>query len=229
MKSASRDQPQLVPGRLPRSGGGDAVIRWAVRGVLAVYMRVWHRLEAHGLEHLPPAGPLLVLTNHGSLLDVPALIVASPYSNCAVVVKAALFANPLLRVVLRAWGAVPVARDGRDFAGLHAVLEALRAGRVVAIAAEGRRTRTGRMQPVHPTVVRLAMSAAVPILPVGIAGSHVALPPGKRLPRPRRVTVRAGRPFRLPSGISAELAGRQIQSEILALLPPTQWPDQTPP
>lgn len=209
------------PAARPRPG---PPFKRLARVVLAAYMRAWHRLEAHGLEHLPPSGPALVLTNHGSMLDVPALMAVDPYPNCAMVAKSSLFKYPLVRDVLRAWGAIPVDRDGRDFAGLRALLAALRQGRVVAIAAEGRRSRTGRLQPIHPVVARIAASAGVPIIPVGIAGSYAALPPGATFPRPRKVVVRVGRPFRLPPGTTSEEAIRRIGDEIMSLLPPEQHP-----
>jgi 1-acyl-sn-glycerol-3-phosphate acyltransferase len=190
--------------------------------VLTTYLRLWHRLEVQGVEHLPAGGPALVLANHGSMLDVPALMSVDPYSHCAFLAKSGLFAYPLVGTILRAWGAIPVDRDGRDLAGLRAVLAALRQGRVVAIAAEGSRTRTGRLQAIHPVVARIAASAEVPIIPIGIAGSFAAMPPGTRWPRPRKILVRVGRPLRLPRGASAAEASQCIQAALTALLPAEQ-------
>jgi len=73
-------------------------------------------------------------------------------------------------------------------------------------------------------LARIAASADVPILPVGIGGSYAALPPGAVLPRPVSITVRVGPPFRLPHGMDADDAAQRIRSEIARLLPPEMQP-----
>jgi 1-acyl-sn-glycerol-3-phosphate acyltransferase len=119
------------------------MLRRLVMGILGVYLRLYHRLEMQGGELLPRQGPMLVLLNHASLLDVPALMVLDPYPNTVTVAKASLFKVPGLAWLLGQWGAIPVERRGRDLAGVRTLLGALRAGHPVAVAAEGTRTRTG--------------------------------------------------------------------------------------
>jgi 1-acyl-sn-glycerol-3-phosphate acyltransferase len=199
-------------------------LRRAVKRVLRVYMRLWHRLEVQGLEHLPPRGPALVLLNHASLLDVPALMALDPYTDTAMIAKASLLNVPLLGVALRRWGAIPVERQGRDSMGVRALLTALRAGRVVAVAAEGRRTRSGHLERINPVLAKIAATADVPLIPLGIGGSFRALPPGAVVPRRAPIVVRVGRPFRLARGTDPATAAERIQSEIAALLPPEQQP-----
>jgi 1-acyl-sn-glycerol-3-phosphate acyltransferase len=187
-------------------------------------MRLWHRLEVRGQEHLPASGPALVLANHVSVLDVMALAAANPYPRATTVIKAPAFRLPLVKHLVAAWGAIPVARDGRDVAGARALLAALRAGWVVGIAAEGRRSRSGRLLPVNPVLARIAVRSGVPLVPVGIAGSFRALPPGAVVPRPRKIVLRVGPPFRLPPDATPEDAARQIRAAIAVLLPPEAPP-----
>jgi 1-acyl-sn-glycerol-3-phosphate acyltransferase len=194
------------------------------RAACRAYLRLWHRFEAQGLEHVPPHGPGLALTNHASLLDIPALIAVDHLEDGTMLAKASLFKVPLVRQVLDAWGAIPVERKGRDLAGIRALMAALRQGRMVAVAAEGRRTRSGRLEPIHPVLARIALNANVPLVPIGIAGSFAALPPGAVFPRPRKILLRVGEPFRLPPGTSEEEAARRIRDAIAALLPPEQRP-----
>lgn len=198
--------------------------RRLVLAVLRVYMRLFHRLELVNGELLPAHGPALVLINHASLLDVPALMVLDPYSNTVTVAKKSLFKVPLVGWLLRQWGGIPVERDGRDASGVRALLGALRAGCVVALAAEGTRTRSGRMGPINPVLARIASSADVSLVPVGVVGSFQALPPGAIVPRPRRIEVRVGPTFRLARGTDADVAAREIGERIAALLPPEQRP-----
>jgi 1-acyl-sn-glycerol-3-phosphate acyltransferase len=194
------------------------------KALLGTYMRRYHRLELKGAENVPLHGPVLVLLNHASLLDVPALMVVDPYPDTVTVVKASLFKIPVVRWFLKQWNAIPVERQGRDSSSVRAMLAALRAGGVVTIAAEGRRTRSGRLEPINPVLARIAVSADVPILPVGIRGSFAALPPGAILPRPRKIVVRAGAPFRLERGLDVSAAAARIRREIAALLPAEMQP-----
>ena len=211
--------------RPPTLSPTKALLRRAVEAILRLYMRCWHRLEVQGRHYLPAAGPALVLVNHTSVLDVIALAAANPYPHATSVIKAPAFRLPLMEHVLDAWGAIPVARDGQDVAGARALLATLRSGRVVGIAAEGRRSRTGRLLPVNPVLARIAARSQVPVVPVGITGSYRALPPGARLPRPRKIVLRVGPPFQMPRSTPPEDAARQIQAAIAALLPPDLRPE----
>jgi 1-acyl-sn-glycerol-3-phosphate acyltransferase len=206
-----------APRRMP-------LTRRLVKALLGPYMRAYHHLQLEGGEHVPPHGPLIVVLNHASLLDVPALMVVDPFPDTATIVKASLFKIPLVRWFLHQWGAIAVERQGRDSSGVRAMLGVLRGGGVMAIAAEGRRTRSGRLDEINPVLARIAASADVPILPLGIRGSFDALPPGAHFPRPRKIVVRVGPPFRLERGTATAVAAVRIRAEIAALLPPSMQP-----
>ena len=206
--------------RAVRPGWG----RLALRTILGVYLRTYHHLRFEGAEHLPPHGPAFVVLNHASLLDVPALMVVDPYPNTVTVVKASLARVPVVNWALAQWGAIPVERQGRDSTGVRQLLGALRAGGVVAVAAEGRRTRRGRLEAINPVLAKIVASSNVPIVPVGVSGTFEALPPGAFLPRPRPITIRVGPSFRLPRGTDGPTAAREIRARIAALLPPSMQP-----
>src|SRR6266496_3885260 len=71
-------------------------IRRVVKTILRLYMRPFHGLELLGLEHVPSHGPALIVVNHASLLDVPALMLVDPFPDTATVVKASMFRMPLI-------------------------------------------------------------------------------------------------------------------------------------
>lgn len=198
--------------------------RRIVKAVLRPYMRLFHRLELQGAELIPLDGPLIVVLNHASLLDVPALMVLDPLPTTMTIAKASLFKVPIVRWFLEQWDAVPVERQGRDSSGVRKVLQHLRSGGVLAVAAEGRRTRDGHLQRINPVLARIVAGADVPILPLGISGSYEALPPGAILPRPHKIVVRAGPTFRLPRGTDGAAAAERIRRELAALLPERMQP-----
>src|SRR5579864_2897179 len=210
-------RPLGPPPRLP-------LIRRIVKPILAAYLRPYHHLRLDGSEHLPARGPALVVLNHASLLDVPALMVLDPFPNTATVVKASMFHLPVIGWILGQWGAIPVEREGRDSASIRRMLAVLRGGGVLAVAAEGRRTRSGRLEPINPVLARIACSAGVPIVPVGIAGSFKALPPGAIVPRHVPISVRVGPAFELRRDMDPAEAAERIRSAIAALLPADMQP-----
>jgi 1-acyl-sn-glycerol-3-phosphate acyltransferase len=223
--SVSRTAPHLVP--IPSSTAPARqmpLTRRIIKAILAVYLRLFHHLSMEGFNNVPARGPLIVVVNHASLLDVPVLMVVDPFPDTATIVKASMFNMPIVSWFLRQWGAIPVERQGRDSSGVRRMLGVLRAGGVMAIAAEGTRARNGHLGPINPVLAKIAAGAHVPVLPVGIRGSFEALPSGARLPRPTKITVRVGKPFRFDSGTDATAAAQRIRREIAALLPSHMQP-----
>jgi 1-acyl-sn-glycerol-3-phosphate acyltransferase len=213
----AHSQAELRPRRAP-------LLRRLVKFILRLYLQPYHHLEAHGLEHLPPRGPILVVLNHASLLDVPALMVLDPFPDTATVVKSSMFKLPVIGWILRHWGAIPVDREGRDSTSIRSMLSVLRRGQALAVAAEGKRTRSGHLEAINPVLARIAASAGVPVVAVGIGGSYAALPPGALLPRPVKIVVRVGHPFFIERGTDSAAAAERIRREIAALLPPEMQP-----
>jgi 1-acyl-sn-glycerol-3-phosphate acyltransferase len=168
---------------------------------------------------------VLVLTNHASILDTPALMAMDPYPDSTLLVKESVFRVPLVGQILAIWHAIPVQRSGNDVATVRALLKALREGRPVVLAPEGTRSRTGRLSTIHPVLARLAARAGVPVVPLGIVGSFSALPAGARFPRRRKILLRVGPPLRLDRSSPDEQLARQIRDSIAALLPPEQQPE----
>ncbi len=169
-----------------------AAARWALwRAVLAV---------AGGLRvscaAALPAGPCVIVANHGSHADTAALLAALPAARRPAVAAAAdyWFRGGLRRRLCQALcGAFPVRRTGGGSADLAAAARLLAAGRDVIVYPEGTRSRDGEIGEFHRGGARLALAAGVPLVPVGINGTRALLPPGGG-GRRALVTVRIGAP-----------------------------------
>ncbi|MDR7416199.1 MAG: lysophospholipid acyltransferase family protein [Armatimonadota bacterium] len=195
---------------------------------LRAALRSLFRMRVVGQEHEPLCGPLLVVSNHWSALDPPVL-------GCALrrtvhfMAKEELFRIPLLRAWMRAVGTFPVRRGEPDRAAIRTALDLIRRGEAVVIFPEGTRNPRGYLLPAEPGAAFLALRAGAPILPVGILGTLEAMPKGAWIPRPRRIEVRIGPPFRL-DGLPGTREGLEVASdrimgaiaELLGVKPPVR-------
>lgn len=154
------------------------------------------RLDVHGLEHIPPQGPFLLIANHQSYLD-PVLIQAVVRRPMYTMAKSTQFSDPLTGGLLKRLKSFPVRRFEIDPQAVRIVLRHLEAGRPVGIYIEGERTWDGRLQPPRLGTIRLILKAGVPVIPCGVSGAYDIWPRWGRMRR-GRVTVRFGAPMRFP-------------------------------
>jgi len=211
------------------------LVQAAVQALFRAYLRAYHGFSVRIEDRVPERGAFLALTSHFSILDTIALMAADPFKPLTVaVVKESLMDAPVIGGVLRAWGMIPVSRRRRDVAALREVLEVWGQERGVCIAAQGMRSRSGRLGPMNRVLVRLAVHAArrgVPVFPVVEIGTFEALPPGRWFPARHPISVVISNPLDLMrwSGDEAEEADLEalaslIQSRIAGLLPPERRP-----
>jgi 1-acyl-sn-glycerol-3-phosphate acyltransferase len=185
-------------------------------------------LEVHGIEHVPPEGPVIVVCNHLSNADPPLISIVFP-RPLFFMGKSELFRNPLLGALVRLFGGFPVQRGTADRAAIKHALLVLRQGQAMGIFPEGGRSRTAAMVPGYPGVGLIALQARVPILPVAITGTEYFPVNGDSPPRrpkgvPRRVTVTFGKPFFVPERVddrrvTPEEATRLLMVRVAEILP----------
>jgi cytidylate kinase len=171
---------------------------YALMRMLAVgVMRAMFRLEAQGTEHIPRRGPVLLVSNHSSLLDPPLVGGACP-RQLTFLAKAELFGVPGFGRLIHALNARPVRRDGADAAALRVALRVLEQGGALLVFPEGTRGAEGELREAKPGGALLAVMSGAPVVPVLVRGSGRAWPRGRRFPRPAKVRVAFGPPLRFP-------------------------------
>ena len=162
-----------------------------------------------------PSGGCVVVANHSSHADAPALVAALPSAARPAVAAAA---DHWFRSGLRAracrWavGGFPVRRHGGGSADLSSVVPLLQAGRAVVIFPEGTRSRSGEMADFRSGAFRLAAEAGVPVVPVALIGTRELLPVSGR-GRRGRVVVRLGEPLWRPTPEEAQAAVARMRGE----------------
>lgn len=173
---------------------------WVFRPSLCILRwlcRLYFRATCRGFENYPTSGPYIIAINHNSLLDIPimALAIDRPVYTMA---KEGLFRIPGLSWWLRSVGFFPVRRGTGDRQAFNAARAVLSRGDILTMAPEGTRRHPGPERPrAHTGIVRLAQELGCPVVPVGVAGTRKALPPGARIPRPYKLSVVIDRPLQL--------------------------------
>jgi 1-acyl-sn-glycerol-3-phosphate acyltransferase len=185
-----------------------------------------------GLEHAPRIGPYILVSNHCSNLDPPFLGWAVGHQTGRVIhfmAKDEIRSWPLVGWLARQSGVFFVRRGEVDRSAQRVALELLAAGRPISLFPEGTRSQDGQLRDGRAGAALLAMRAGVPLLPVGIAGTHRIFAGGRRLPRRSRVTIHIGPTFTLPRLTRERLdraalreATDRIMREIALLLPEEQ-------
>jgi 1-acyl-sn-glycerol-3-phosphate acyltransferase len=160
------------------------------RAVFAVYFR-WRLFNP---ERVPLTGPVILAPNHASFIDPP-LVGAGLRRQISYLAREDIFHVPILGAILRSWEVVPVDRDGGTGRGLKQILNRLEQGGAIILFPEGTRSRDGELNPARSGIGLAVIKSSAPVLPVRVFGTHDALGPHQRLPRPRRVTVKYGKPL----------------------------------
>lgn len=197
---------------------------WSVRRATAPLHRGWLDVTREGLENVPDHGGVIFAANHLSFID-SVLLMYSCRRQVTFLGKAEYLTMPATRRLFPAAGMIPVDRSGRGVGkSLGLAIDRLRAGEIVGIFPEGTRSRDGLLHEGHVGVAHLALKSGAPIVPIGILGTDVAMPPDSILPRRSPITMRFGPPIDLgrwtgerPTGAVKRAITDEVMDAIAAL------------
>jgi len=198
-------------------------------GAVAPLSKLLWRPTVTGRENVPPTGGVLFASNHLSFIDSFAIPIVAP-RTVVFLAKSDYFTGTgisgrVRRGFFEGIGAVPVDRHSSRAAqeSLDAALEVLQEGRGFGIYPEGTRSRDGRLYKGRTGVAWLALTAGVPIVPVGLVGTDRVMPIGSSFPRVAKVRVTFGRPISpepyaaMPAGKARRLLTDEVMDAIAAL------------
>ncbi|MBN2394313.1 MAG: 1-acyl-sn-glycerol-3-phosphate acyltransferase [Anaerolineae bacterium] len=197
---------------------------WKMRQVIGAIFRLLTRLEVKGAENIPEEGGCLLVINHISRLDTPALLVTATrriYPLAADKYKNFPVFNRLLNISEAIW----INRTEFDREALLKSIAVLKRGDVLGIAPEGTRSPSGALQKAKSGVAFLAARTGVPVIPVGITGTNTMVQDFSRLRR-MQICVTYGEAFYLPkygklTADELDATTDLIMGRLAALLPPT--------
>lgn len=200
----------------PRGNWTNRAARMWAQGLL---WSSWIRLEVENAEVVgapgAPGAPggaadrFVIMANHQSLFDIPALLAAIP-GQSRFVAKRSLFRIPVFGWAMALGGFIPVDRKDRSTAkdSFTAALDKLSRGASIVVFPEEIRSLGGKVLPFRRGGFLMALKSGLPVVPVGLHGTLAVQSRRSFLIRPQTVTVRFGE--------AVVLAGRSVR-ELSAL------------
>lgn len=172
-----------------------------IKAVFEPLLRAVFRPRIEGVENIPATGPVILAGNHLAFSDSPFITLASPrpvyFIGKNEYVNGRGLTGRARAAFFRASGMIPVDRDGArgGVAALMTGRKVLEEGRMFGIHPEGTRSPDGRLYRGRTGVARLALMTGAPVVPCALIGTERVQPPGRKVPRPHRVTIRFGAPL----------------------------------
>ncbi|MEW6187746.1 MAG: lysophospholipid acyltransferase family protein [Thermodesulfobacteriota bacterium] len=202
------------------------VIRFLLHHLSRPVFALLSNLKITGLENLPPQGPLLIVANHFSFIDPPALVRLTPWPLEFIGGAQPPHAPKISLIVPWLWDYLRVYRGTGSTEALKGAASVLKQGGVVATFPEGGNWAEV-LRPARPGTAFLAVQTQVPLLPVALSGFTQVFPTLKTGHR-AKVMITIGKPFG-PFSVSGkgrerrvqlEAIGHRIMEAISELLPP---------
>jgi long-chain acyl-CoA synthetase len=199
----------------------------------AIFLLGWPRVE--GRDNLTGIqGPVLVICNHISDVDVGFVLTALPTrlrhklatATGGEALEALRTPPPSRNFLLKLWDRVtwlsgvsllnlfPLPREAGFRESFAFAGELVDRGYSVLVFPEGHHTTDGGMLPFRSGIGLLANNLAIPIVPVCIHGLFELKQAGKKFARPYMVKVKIGAPVRFPQGSDPAWIAGELQKKL---------------
>ncbi|HIU64729.1 MAG TPA: 1-acyl-sn-glycerol-3-phosphate acyltransferase [Candidatus Avacidaminococcus intestinavium] len=156
--------------------------------ILFCFIKVIFRVQVIGKENIPLSGPVVIASNHTSLLDPPIIGVSAP-RKVYFMAKQELF-MPIIGTILKLLGAFPVKRGSADRTAIKHGIELLNNEQVLVVFPEGTRSKTGQLGKAQPGALMMAAKSNAVIIPTAVQNAHNHFWP--------KITITFGKPLNFP-------------------------------
>lgn len=168
-----------------------------LRRIFAVFVKTFLLKKTSGFENIPKNGPAIIAMNHQSFFDFLTIAAVAP-RNIHFLAAEKFFENKYWRILMIATGQIKVDRKAEDKTkSLQGIHDHLKANTLVGIFPEGTRSHMkDEMLKAFTGIAKFALENNVPIIPVGIIGTHEVMAKGDKKPKIKKVVeINVGKPM----------------------------------
>jgi len=160
-------------------------------------LKVFHRLTHIGVDNVPAQGAVLMIANHQSFLDPPAIAVGIGHRHSDFLARGGLFKFKPFGWFIRQLNSTPIKQGAGDAGAMKATLKKLSDDKMMLVFPEGSRTPDGELHEFQRGIAVLLKRSDCQVVPVGIAGAFEAWPRTAKLPKlfTKRIVVCFGEPI----------------------------------
>ncbi len=158
-----------------------------IRGVAWILCKILFPTKVIGVENVPAEGPVLICSNHVSMVD-PVMIAISLKRQISFLAKKEVFGTKFTNWFFTNLGMVPVDRGASDIAAMRVCIETLNENRMLGIFPQGHRYKQDENREIQSGAAMMALRSKAVVVPV-----HVSAP----LKAFRINTLRFGKPVDL--------------------------------
>ncbi|QUH01246.1 1-acyl-sn-glycerol-3-phosphate acyltransferase [Saccharopolyspora erythraea] len=204
------------------------MLYWVMKHILlGPLMKLFCRPVIEGVQNVPPTGGAILVSNHLAVADSFYMPLMMP-RRVTFLAKREYFTGKGVKGKLKKYffsgvGQVPIDRSSGAAAqaALDTGVRLLGEGKLLGVYPEGTRSPDGRLYKGKTGVARMALEAAVPVIPIAMFGTDKVNPIGSKMWRPYKVRIVVGEPldFSRYEGLAGDrFVERSITDEIMYAL-----------
>ena len=149
--------------------------------LLTPIIKFFLRVKVEGKVSVPEGEKFIVCANHLSNWD-PILVVVCTGIPINFLAKESLFKVPILKNIIKAFGTIPINRNGSDIASIRKSIEVIQSGGTFSIFPQGKRLHV----PPHPDQTKngvglITGKAQAGVLPIGIYTKNYKIMPFRKI------------------------------------------------
>lgn len=175
---------------------------WLMKNVIAgPLLRGIFRPWVSGAENIPTSGPVILASNHLSVVDSVFLPLCIE-RDMVFLAKSEYFTGRGFKGWITKWfmkgtGMLPIDRSGgkASEASLNTGLRVLAEGRVLGIYPEGTRSPDAKLYRGRTGIARMVLESGAPVVPVAMIDTEKVMPIGSKWPKLRRPGIIFGKPL----------------------------------
>ncbi len=149
--------------------------------ILTPLVKFFLRVKVEGKVNVPDGEKFIVCANHLSNWD-PVLVVVCTGIPINFLAKDSLFRVPVVKTVIKAFGTIPVKRNGSDTAPIRKAIEVINDGGCFSIFPQGKRLHvTPHPDQAKNGVGLISYKSEAGVLPVGIYTKNYKIMPFRKI------------------------------------------------